>query len=51
MVFFVTKNSCLYCLYQQDFGGDWQQFDRVCKDIVGRLVSVGGAGDVNHDAQ
>lgn len=35
----------------EDFGGDWQQFDRVCKDIVGRLVSVGGAGDVNHDAQ
>lgn len=38
-------------LCSEEMGGDWQQFEAVCKEAVRRVVTMGGAEDANHDMQ
>jgi hypothetical protein len=38
-------------LCTEELGGDWQQFEALCKEAVRRVVTMGGAEDVHHDMQ
>jgi hypothetical protein len=38
-------------LCSEEMGGDWQQFEALCKEVVRRVVTMGGAEDANHDMQ
>lgn len=35
----------------QEQGADWQLFEALCKEAVGRIVSLGGTGERNHELQ
>jgi hypothetical protein len=38
-------------LCSEEMGGDWKQFEAVCKEAVRRVVTMGGAEDANHEMQ
>jgi hypothetical protein len=41
----------LMLLQLQELGGDWQQFEALCKEAVRRVITMGAAEDVHHDMQ
>ncbi|XP_024374916.1 uncharacterized protein [Physcomitrium patens] len=41
--------AALLCVEEQ--GADWQLFEALCKEAVGRIVSLGGTGERNHELQ